>query len=199
MKKKKKKRGFFQENYFLSWNYIKNSRNFIYAAIIIFFIFTVIGFFVPAPESITNYIMNFIEELLEKTSGLSLEQLMGFIFFNNLKGSFFGMIFGIFFGVFSVISLIANGYLLGFVSSITVAENGFFVLWRLIPHGVFELPALFISLGLGLRLGSFIFQEKKIDFLKKNILNSLRVFLFIIVPLLVIAAIIETIFIFLLS
>ena len=34
-------------------------------------------------------------------------------------------------------------------------------LFRLLPHGIFELPAIFISLGLGLRFGMFIFQKEK--------------------------------------
>jgi stage II sporulation protein M len=193
---KNKKNRFFRNNYFLSWEYIKSSRNFIYTAVVIFFIFSLIGFFIPAPQELSGKIMEFLEELLERTSGLSPENLIGFIFFNNLKGSFFGMLSGIFFGIFSILSLVVNGYLLGFVSSLSTSERGIFILWRLLPHGIFELPALFISLGLGLRLGSFIFQEKKIEFLKKSLLNSLRVFLFVVVPLLIIAAIIEGSFIF---
>jgi uncharacterized membrane protein SpoIIM required for sporulation len=78
----------------------------------------------------------------------------------------------------------------------SVAENGIFVLWRLLPHGFFELFAVFISLGMGLKIGGFIFQKKKINFLRDNFLNSFKVFLFIIIPLLIIAAIIESLFIF---
>ena len=73
------------------------------------------------------------------------------------------------------------------------------VLWRIFPHGIFELPAVFISLGLGLKLGTFIFQRNKLKAFAEFFWNSLRVFLFIVLPLLIIAAIIEGSLIFLLE
>jgi len=122
---------------------------------------------------------------------MSQGELVSFIFFNNLQSSFLGMIFGFFLGIFSVITIVVNGYLLGFVSARVVQEGGVFVLWRLLPHGVFELPALFISMGLGLKLGMFVFYKKRFKTLKTFFWNSLRVFVFVIIPLLVIAAVIE--------
>ena len=71
------------------------------------------------------------------------------------------------------------------------AGNGYLILLRLLPHGIFEIPALILSLGLGLKLGFFIFTKNKKKYLKDNLINSLRVFVYIILPLLIIAAIIE--------
>jgi len=42
---------------------------------------------------------------------------------------------------------------------LSVGIEGYGILWRLVPHGIFELPAVFISLGLGIKLGTFIFRE----------------------------------------
>jgi stage II sporulation protein M len=163
---------------------------------------------------------------------MSRGELISFIFLNNLQSSFFGMVFGIALGIFSMITSVLNGYLLGFVSSKAVYEGGILVLWRLFPHGIFELPALFLSTGLGLKLGlPFIYRYFKYYWKKQNnfallmgilflplsiILtlisnknlrkyqlkdflfrfnNSLRVFLFVIFPFLLIAAIIEGILI----
>jgi len=53
------------------------------------------------------------------------------------------------------------------------------------------LPAIFLSFGLGIKLGTFILQKKKIESFKDYFLNSLRVFFFVILPLLIVAAIIE--------
>jgi len=195
----KKKRGFsLKQEYIESWRYIKESKNFIYVAIGIFVAFFILAFFVHPPETLLNYIVEFIQELLEKTQAMSASELIGFIFLNNFQSSFFGMVFGVVLGIFPVLALMANGYILGFVSSLTVAESGIFSLWRLLPHGIFELPAIFISLGLGLKLGSFIFQKKKQESFRNFLLNSLRVFLFIVIPLLIIAGIIEGVFISLL-
>jgi len=83
-----------------------------------------------------------------------------------------------------------NGYLLGFVAMLSAKSQGIFILWRILPHGIFELPAIFISLGIGLRLGTYAFQKKKVSF-KNWIFSSLRVFILIVLPLLIVAAIIE--------
>ena len=88
------------------------------------------------------------------------------------------MIAGVIFGVFPILGAIGNGYLLGFVAVNAVKVDGVISLWRIFPHGIFELPAVFISLGLGLRLGSFIFQKKKAEAFKEYLWDSLRVFLF---------------------
>lgn len=186
-----KQKKFFVKNYSQSWNFIKESRNFIYIIILVFLITTLFGFFLPLPEPITDQILKFIQELLEKTQGMSQFELTSFIFLNNLQSSFIGMVFGMVFGIYPVIATIANGFILGFIASISVNTEGFFVLWRILPHGIFELPAIFISFGLGLKIGTFIFQEKKFESFKDYSLNSLKVFLFIIFPLLTIAAIIE--------
>ena len=91
---------------------------------------------------------------------------------------------------------ILNGYLVGFVASMAVGSGGVIVLWRILPHGIFELPAVFISLGLGLKFGTFIFQKKILESFRRFLWNSLRVFLLIVLPLLIIAAIIEGCLIF---
>lgn len=188
-----------RKEYLASWNFIKESRNFIYAVILIFFITSLLGFFISPPDSITGMILKFIRELLQKTQGMSQIELIKFIFLNNLQSSFAGIIFGIILGVYPLFATIANGYLLGFVASMSVKSEGIFVMWRLLPHGIFELPAIFISFGLGLKIGTFIFQEKKFESFKDYTINSLRVFLLIIIPLLIVAAIIEGSLIFLLN
>tara|TARA_B100001971_G_C18215256_1_gene553380 strand:+ start:450 stop:1043 length:594 start_codon:yes stop_codon:yes gene_type:complete len=188
---KNKKIFSFIEEYKKSWNFIRESKNFIYSVIGIFFVFSLIGFFITTPTIMAEQILKFIEKLLLKTQGMGHFELMKFIFFNNIQSSFFGMIFGVFLGIFPIVAVVANGYILGFVASLVVNSEGISVLWRLFPHGIFELPAIFISLGLGLKIGTFIFQRKKLESLKKYFLNSLRVFLFIVLPLLIIAAIIE--------
>jgi stage II sporulation protein M len=196
--KMKNKKFNFKNQYEKSWKHIKESKNFIYFSILIFLVFSLIGFFFPAPESLQTTIFEFLEKLIQLTSEMSPSELIIYIFFNNLQSSFFGMVFGFILGIFPLISLVANGYLLGFVSALSVNAEGFSILWRLIPHGIFELPALFVSLGLGLRIGSFILKKNKWKFLKLYFIESLRVFLFVVLPLLLIAALIEGSLMFLL-
>jgi stage II sporulation protein M len=133
---------------------------------------------------------------LQETEGMGHGQLVGYIFFRNLQSSLIGMLLGVVFGIFPLLALVFNGYLLGFVAFISVKAHGVWVLWRVLPHGIFELPAVFLSLGLGLRLGFSIFSKSERFGFKNSFLNSLRIFLLIVFPLLVIAAIIESSLIF---
>jgi hypothetical protein len=59
MKKKTKKLGdkkfSFREQYSKSWNFIKESRNFIYAAIGVFLVFVLIGYFVPVSDESSKF------------------------------------------------------------------------------------------------------------------------------------------------
>ncbi len=199
MQRKTKKRNAFVENYKKAWQYIKDSRRFIFAIIGIFLFFVLLGFFIPAPDSISKWILDYMQEVVNETEGLSAVQLISFIFFNNLKSSFVGMIFGALLGIFPIFTALFNGYILGFVLNESVKIEGILVLWKLLPHGIFELPAVLISLGLGLRIGtSLLFNKKKREF-KKNFYNALKVFLFVVIPLLLIAAIIEGILIILIN
>jgi stage II sporulation protein M len=189
-KKRRSKRNWLLDNYQQSFNYLKDSKPYIYSVIIIFLIFVLIGFFLPPPPAILNTILEFIQDLLEQTQDMGAFELIWFIFSNNIKVSLLGILLGILFGAIPIALSITNGYLLGFVSSIAVMNEGTWSLWKIFPHGIFELPAVFISLGLGLRLGLFLFFEKKKSF-KTNLLNVLRIFLLIVIPLLIIAAFIE--------
>jgi stage II sporulation protein M len=193
MKKRADKKNKFslKEQYSQSWNYIRSSRNFIYSVIILFFVFALIGFFVPAPEEFSKIILEYLKEILGETEGLSQVGLIKFIFLNNIQSSFAGMIFGFLFGIFPLIATVFNGYVVGFVSSIAVEQGGIITLLDLLPHGIFELPAIFISLGLGLKFGTFLFQKNIKKSFNNFFIESMRVFVFVILPLLIIAAVIE--------
>lgn len=182
---------FFENQYEKSFSYIKESKKYIYWTIGVFFLFSLVGFFVPVPSSFSELIMDYLKELVLETQGMSYGELMNYLFFHNSYSSFMGLFFGVFFGLFPLFSVVANGFLVGYVSSLSVSVAGFSVLVRLVPHGIFELPALFISLGLGIKLGTFILRKEKIKSLGNFLLESLRVFVFIVLPLLVLAAIIE--------
>jgi len=190
----KKKENFWKKHYSLSWDYIKESKGYIQFIIFIFVLASFVALFWQ-PPFIVDWIRTFVEQLLQKTEGLSTGELIIFISNNNLKGSFIAMMVGMVFGIFPLVMGLMNGYLLGFVAEKSVQVEGISILWRLVPHGIFELPAIVISLALGIKLGMFWFTGSiKKEFLRR-FENSLRVFLFVILPLLIIAAIIEGILI----
>ncbi|MFH1327174.1 MAG: stage II sporulation protein M [archaeon] len=173
MKKKQvnKEQFIFKKEYKKSFAFLKDSRYFIYIAILLFFIFVALGFFFEDLINIffkglfninlSERILNYIEDLLLRTEGMSGIQLVGFIFVNNLQSSLTGLIFGAIFGIFPLIAIVSNGYLLGFVAMLSVKSEGIGILWRILPHGIFELPAVFISLGFGLRIGDYLMRKSQ--------------------------------------
>lgn len=184
-------RALLKEEYEKSWNYIKECKNYIFFAIGIFVFFALISFIFPVPEIIKQKLIDLIKEINEETKNLSYFGLISYIFVNNFMSSFLSMSLGIVFGIFPLMSSILNGYLVGFVSSSAVSETSFFILWRLLPHGIFELPAIFISLGMGFKLGSVLFYKNRKKKFVEILKNSLKTFFLVIFPLLIIAASIE--------
>lgn len=198
-RKARKKINFFKENYSESWKYLRETKVFIWIIVVLFFISVLVGFFVPISDGLQKTILDYLRQIIEKTQGMSPFELISFIFLNNLQSGFLGMIFGFLVGFFPVAVTIANGYVLGYVSSLVVSSEGIASLLNLLPHGIFELPAIFISLGMGLKFGTFIFHKNKGKSFGEFFINSLRVFVFVVVPLLIIAAIIEGALIFLIK
>jgi len=201
MKAKERKLNNKTDNYiYLSFKfglqYIKNLKNYFLAVLFLFLLIGIFGFFFP--YFFEEQIMKLIAGILEETKDLGPIELISFIIANNIRSAFFGMIFGIFFGIISLGVAVVNGYVLGFVAKESVAIEGFSVLFRLVPHGIFEIPAVIISLALGLKLGMFLFvykgKNKSKEFLRW-LKDSIRTFIFVVVPLLVIAGIIEGILI----
>ncbi len=189
-------RGFFRFNYRKCFDFIKESKNHIYFMIGIFFVIAIIGFIFPI--FFKEQIFDMMKRLVGMFEGLNAYQTVALIFLNNLKASFMMIVLGFIFGIVPLVSAIDNGYLLGFVARYSVNSNGVLVLWKIFPHGVFELPAILISMGLGLKIGMGVLLKdpNKNRTFKRNFKESMRIFLFIILPLLVIAAIIEGLLIY---
>ena len=66
-----------------SWNYIKESRNYIYSIIGVFVVFALIGYLVPPTPEVQDMIMEFLKDLIEKTQNLNQGELTAYIFWNN--------------------------------------------------------------------------------------------------------------------
>jgi stage II sporulation protein M len=183
------KKSFFKKNYSLCWDYMKDFRWYTVGIIGVFVLFFLIGFILPI--FYVEEILEIIREISLSIEGKGVFELVVFIFLNNLGASFYSVFFGVFFGIVPLFSSVFNGYLIGFVSRGAVEIEGLFVLWRLFPHGIFELPAVFLSMAMGLKLGLGWFSKKGRKNFKKNFKESMRFFFFVVLPLLLIAGIIE--------
>ncbi len=172
--------------------YLGESKGYIYSMILIFIASTLIGYF---NVSRLGFLDELLKNIVSKTIGLNPLELIFFILQNNLQSALLGFLLGIFLGIFPVINAVTNGAVLGYVLARTQEVAGISQFWRVLPHGIFELPAVFIALGLGIRFGFFIFNGNPWEELKRRFYSSINVFLMVVVPLLIIAAIIEGILI----
>ena len=105
--------------------------------------------------------------------------------------AFSSIVFGILLGLIPIFYSITNGVILGYVFSKIYNLSGFSEFWRILPHGIFELPAIIISMALGLKLGLFFYSSNTWKEFKQRVMGSFRTFIFVVIPLLVIAALIE--------
>ena len=186
--RKKNNENFFRE----SLKYLKSSKKYIYLVAFVFFASSLIGFVFP---NYFSFFDDLIAQLVDKTEGMGFGELTWFIFSNNIVSSFLGLILGVFFGIFSIFNSLFNGILLGYVYNKAASVAGLGIGWHLLPHGIFELPAIFISLGLGVKLGTSFFSKAGRKVFFERLKFSIKTFLTFVLPLLVIAAIIESLLI----
>ncbi|WP_048601024.1 stage II sporulation protein M [Rubeoparvulum massiliense] len=126
------------------------------------------------------------------------------IFMNNLLASAFIIGSGILFGIIPLVSMVSNGLILGIVLK-TGALAGYHpvdvFITSILPHGIFELTAVFLAAALGMHLGWLIIQTIAILWRKQGQRVKLaylqyfadlpRVFI-VIIALLFVAAMIES-------
>lgn len=117
------------------------------------------------------------------------------LFGNNLRAMVLSTLYGFIpFLYLPALSMGVNAILLGMVAS---SVNGQWLLLAagILPHGIFELPALCLSLAAGLclcqNINRYIRKNEK-GVMTPLLLNILRVTGLVVVPLLVIAAITES-------
>ncbi|MEM9005521.1 MAG: stage II sporulation protein M [Cyanobacteria bacterium P01_F01_bin.86] len=130
------------------------------------------------------------------------------IMINNIAVSLSAMIGGVamFFkniplltppGAFTVYVLIFNGLMIGCIAALVAQVNLAYDLWAFVfPHGALELPAIFFAGGAGLLLARGILlpgKYRRLDALKVYGLQAVKL-LYGIVPMLVVAGIIEGFF-----
>ncbi len=124
----------------------------------------------------------FVQDLLELGTGELIVQ----IFLRNASTAVASIIGGALFGILPLLSILFNGVLMGALLRMMPWD-----FWRIIPHGIFELPAMFIAWGLGLWIGAWILEPPRWENLKSRLTRGLIVYLMVILPLLAVAAVIE--------
>lgn len=171
-----------------SLKYISESKNYIYITAVLFVIFAVLGFVF---SSHLGFIDEILKELIKEVSLLEGTDISLYIFANNVQSAIIGLFSGIFLGIMPIVNIVTNGVVIGYVLSKVSANGSLLDMWRILPHGIFEIPAIFIALGMGIKLGMSFFTKYPFKTFRERLYLSAIVFLTIVLPLLAIAAIIE--------
>ena len=148
---------------------------------------------------------NYPEEtrsLIEEISSMFLSeeevtswQIFLFIFENNVSKLFMLLLLGVFAGLIPLLSVFANGLLLGVFAQVVSEEISWtFFFLGILPHGIIEIPVLIVSSAIGIRIGKVaiwrLFSKK--ESLLKEFLKALKFFILVLFPLIFIAALIES-------
>ncbi|MHB8170506.1 MAG: stage II sporulation protein M [Thermincolia bacterium] len=101
-------------------------------------------------------------------------------------------------GALTLVSVLLNGGMVGALLGVFGIEGTIspvkLLFFGILPHGILEIPAIALAGGLGMRLGVKAIQRLSrggFSF-KEQLLETFITYLFVIIPLLVIAALIES-------
>lgn len=120
------------------------------------------------------------------------------LFFNNFRAMLLSAVYGFIpFVYFPAFSLGVNGVLLGMLGAYYTHHHISLLVYLagILPHGIFELPALVVSLACGLYLCRSVTEyvrKNERGVMRPLITNMAWLFLLVLVPLLAAAAVVES-------
>lgn len=168
-----------------------------FIALVIMIISAVAAYYL-LPMNLGNEIIEDFGNSIGDLSEYSALSLAIFIFFNNLRVTLIVWITGLIPFIFipAIISGI-NGAVIGAVLKITSEEGSVFkdIATSILPHGVFEIPAICIAVAMGISLCVFVIKKirgKSDASLPKFLKAQFIYFLKVVLPLLIVAAAIES-------
>jgi len=172
-------------------------KRWLFIAIFLFGIGLVLGLATPA--GITGLLAEDIatlEELAELLASLPQSSVLVIIFIKNVSAVLVSFVFSPILCLTPVMALTVNGWLLGLVAISVVEEQSLgYLLAGLLPHGIFELPALIMGEAVALSFGTAVilalFKKEKRSLLLPNLRHNLR-YLAVALALFLPAAIVET-------
>jgi stage II sporulation protein M len=146
------------------------------------------------PEA-AGYVHASLGGFVKMFQGLTPLRLAGAIFLNNALKTLAAIVSGFLFGIVPAIYLLANGAALGIALTLSAQSRGpWLSLLSIAPHGIVELPAVFLGTGIGFKLGAHAVQsifKRTQSTLGAEMLRGLKFFGAVIVPLLLVAALVE--------
>jgi len=146
-----------------------------------------------SPERSRMVVESFFDNL-DFVRNLSPFSVFVFIFLNNALKAAFVILFGFFFAIVPLVFIYTNGEIIGLVVGVFQQENSLLmIILGLLPHGILEVPAVVMATGYGIWLGArFYARIRNKEPFREYFYFALGVFFRIILPMLLLAAIIES-------
>lgn len=171
-------------------------KKWIFMATLLFGIGLGFGLVTPAGTSLPSEYIAALEEQLSSLLALPKLLIVMLIFVKNVSVLLISFIFSPLLCLVPILALTANGWLIAVVSTAVVKEKSLgFLLAGLLPHGIFELPALILGQAAALSFGTMailaLVKKERRNLLLPSLKQNLR-YLIIACALLLPAAIIET-------
>ena len=196
------KENFIKRQYKESWQFFKNHLKWIFLGVALFFVLFIVLtglYFVNNIDQVYEIIDAFRESLKDIDLDSSSGTASG-VFLNNLRACAMGWVLGFIpFLFLPAFILLANATIMGALSGV-YALNGMSVakmyIFGIMPHGIFELPAIFLSIAMGLyTCYSLVIRICEAKYhrgqVKYAAVNCLRLYLCFVFPLLIVAGFIE--------
>lgn len=145
--------------------------------------------------SLADYFTDTLANFAKRFVGMPRIQLAAAIFLNNAVKTLVAILLGALLGIVPAFFLLANGVALGVAWTLSSGVRGpWLSLLSLLPHGALELPAVFLGTSIGLMIGLTALKRltrRGETTLASELVQALRYFCTVIVPLLLAAAVIE--------
>jgi stage II sporulation protein M len=152
----------------------------------------IIVYRVPA---LTDRFTDTLAEFIGMFTGMPRWKLAAAIFLNNALKTLLAILLGPALGIVPAIFLLANGAALGVALSLSIKARGWATsLLSIVPHGLLELPAVFLGTSIGVMLGIHTvkrFAGKSETNFRAEMGRALKYYCTVILPLLFVAALVE--------
>jgi stage II sporulation protein M len=149
-----------------------------------------------APPSIRQQMTEVFQVVIGNYRGLAGGTLFFNILVQNVMATIFVVIAGVIVGVIPTFAIGSNGFGLGVLYRQAAEASGYSkAALKVLPYGVFEIPALLIAASYGLWLGVTVVRRmrgKESVPIGSNMEHAFRRYFAVVFPLLVVAAAIET-------
>ncbi len=176
--------------------YLHKIRYFILAiAALMAFSFAIGSAFALTMPDQAQQIMNLIAGQFDGFEDKDSFGLMVSLFLHNALICALMAILGIALGFITLLLVFDNGLMIGLIGTMAAGRIGLpIALAAILPHGIIEIPAMMLSSAIGLYLGYCILVRlfgRRIG-LTKEILESAKMFVAMVLPMLLVAAFVES-------